>query len=421
MVYGESRRSGRNHGSGREPEGNPSRSRSTEFWPGMGSRGAQSLLCPYQATQGNVLSLCIKYTAMMRNRLLPLALFVIIVSIIVAGTVSASDSGSGGVQETAPVPAVDGARTVTVTDDAGTTVTVRGIPQRIISLAPSNTEILYALGLDDRIAAVTERCDYPPATTHKPKVGGFSTVNIERVIAIEPDLIFAAPANTEEVINRLRTLGLTVIVLDPQTIDDVLHDIELAGRATGQEEEASTLIKGLQKRIETVSTAAENRAGHPSVAHVIWHDPLWICGSRTFQNEVITIAGGTNAFGSVEGWSIVSLEEFITTNPDYILVSSGSGMDRDEYDAIYNYIIHEPRLQRLDAVRDGRIYVIDADVVSRGSPRIVDALEDVAGYLNPDAAGAGAPEATGTVQSPGFGGIMIICALFIVFLIRTRE
>lgn len=347
--------------------------------------------------------------AMMRNRLLSLAFAVFIVSIIVVGTVSASHPDS------------DGERTVTVIDDAGKTVVICGEPRKIVSLAPSNTEILYALGLEEHIAAVTERCDYPPAAADKPNIGGFSTVNIERVIAIEPDLVFAAPANTEEIVDRLRSLGMTVVILDPQTIDDVLHDIELVGRATGQEDEASTLIEGLQARIETVSAAAENLGGHPSVAHVIWHEPLWICGSGTFQNEVITMAGGTNAFDSVEGWSIVSLEEFITANPDYILVSSGSGMDRDEYDAIYNYIIHEPRLQRLDAVRDGRIYVIDADVVSRGSPRIVDALEEVAGYLNPGTTGAGAPEEGGAVRSPGFGVIVLISALFIVFLIRKKE
>ncbi|NLA99841.1 MAG: ABC transporter substrate-binding protein [Methanomicrobiales archaeon] len=348
--------------------------------------------------------------AMMWNRLLSLALAVFIVSIIVVGTVSASHLDS------------DDKMTVTVIDDARKTIVVRGEPQRIVSLAPSNTEILYALGLEERIAAVTERCDYPLAAADKPKIGGFSTVSIERVIAIEPDLIFAAPANSEEVINRLRTLGMTVVILDPQTIDDVLHDIELVGRATGQEEEASTLIEGLQARVETVAgTTTENHDGRPSVAHVIWHDPLWICGSGTFQNEVITMAGGTNAFGSVNGWSIVSQEEFITANPDYILVSSGSGMDRDEYDAIYNYIIHEPRLQRLDAVRDGRIYVIDADVVSRGSPRIVDALEEVAGYLNPGTTRAGAPEEGGAARSPGFGAIVLISALFIVFLIRKKE
>ena len=347
--------------------------------------------------------------AMMWNRLLSLALAVFIVSIIVVGTVSASHLDS------------DDKMTVTVIDSSRKTSVVRVEPERIVALAPSNKEILYALGLEERIAAVTERCDYPLAAADKPKIGGFSTVSIERVIAIEPDLIFAAPANSEEVINRLRTLGMPVVILDPQTIDDVLHDIELVGRATGQEGEASALIEGLQTRIETVSATIENHNRHPSVAHVIWHNPLWICGNGTFQNEVITMTGGTNAFGSVNGWSIVSQEEFITANPDYILVSSGSGMDRDEYDAIYNYIIHEPRLQRLDAVRDGRIYVIDADVVSRGSPRIVDALEEVAGYLNPGTTRAGAPEEGGAARSPGFGAIVLISALFIVFLIRKKE
>ncbi|MDK2990603.1 MAG: cobalamin transport system substrate-binding protein [Methanoculleus sp.] len=345
----------------------------------------------------------------MQTTRLRLSVASLVVLLLLAGTAGAA-------------PTDGGERSVTVTDDSGKTVLIRGEPQRIVSLAPSNTEILYALGLEDRIVAVTERCDYPPATANKPKVGGFSTVNIEKVIAMEPDLIFAAPANTDEVIGRLRSLGMTVVVLDTQTIDGVLHDIELVGRATGKEERASVLVEDLRGRIGAVAeTVAENPADRPSVAHVIWHDPLWVSGRGTFQDEVITLAGGTNAFGSVDDWSIVSLEEFITTNPDYILVSSGSGMDRGEYDAIYNYIINEPRLQRLDAVKSGRIYVIDADVVSRGSPRIVDALEEVADYLNPSAPGEDGAEATVAVQSPGFGGIVLTGALFIVFLLRTKK
>ncbi|WP_048180277.1 ABC transporter substrate-binding protein [Methanoculleus sediminis] len=354
----------------------------------------------------------------MQTTRLILSVASLVVLLLLAGT-----AGASPVPPEEPLATADGGeRSVAVADDSGKTVVIQGIPQKIVSLAPSNTEILYALGLEDRIVAVTERCDYPPATADKPRVGGFSTVNIEKVIAAEPDLIFAAPANTEEVIDRLRSLGMTVVILDPQTIDGVLHDIELAGRATGQEEQASALIEELQARIEVVAEkAAESRVEQPSVAHVIWHDPLWVSGRGTFQNEVITLAGGTNAFGSVDGWSIISLEEFITTNPDYILVSSGSGMDRDGYDAIYNYIINESRLQRLDAVRNDRVYVIDADVVSRGSPRIVDALEEVAGYLHPDTAGPGTPKATGTVQSPGFGAIPLICALSAaVLLLRKR-
>ncbi|WP_054848102.1 helical backbone metal receptor [Methanoculleus chikugoensis] len=261
----------------------------------------------------------------MQTTRLILSLASLAVLLLLAGT-------AGATPVPPPATADGGERSVTVIDDSGKTVLIRGEPQRIVSLAPSNTEILYALGLEDRIVAVTERCDYPPATAEKPKVGGFSTVNIEKVIAMEPDLIFAAPANTDEVIDRLRSLGMTVVILDPQTIDGVLHDIELAGRATGQEEQASTLIEGLRVRIGAVAekAAGGGPAEEPSVAHVIWHDPLWVSGrGGTFQDEVITLAGGANAFGSVDDWSIVSLEEFIITNPDYILVSSGSGMNRD--------------------------------------------------------------------------------------------
>jgi len=214
---------------------------------------------------------------------------------------------------------------------------------------------------------------------------------------------------------------MTVISLEPQTVDDVLGDIELVGRATGQEEQASACIKELQERIQAVTGKIENLAERPSVAHIVWYDPLWVSGRGTFQNEVITMTGGTNAFGSVEEWSIVSLEELITTDPDYILVSSGSGMNRDGYDAVYNYIMNEPRLQGLDAVRNGHVYVVEADVVSRGSPRIVDALEEVAATLHPDIFGTGTPKATETVQSPGFGTMALTGALFIVFLIRTKR
>ena len=357
---------------------------------------------------------------MMRNRCLALALGLIIVSVIVVGAVSASYSGSDDAREQAPTTGA-GERTVAVTDDFGETVVIRGIPQRIVSLAPSNTEILYALGLEDRIVGVTDYCDYPPATAGKPKVGGYSSVNIEKVIAAEPDLIFAAPGNTEEVVNHLRSLGMTVVSLCPETIDDVLQNIELVGRATGEEERAEACVENLRERIRAVTEVTGAPAPKPSVAHVVWHDPLWVSGRGTFQNEVITMAGGTNAFSSVEGWSIVSLEEFITTDPEYIFVNSGSGMNRDGYDAIYTYFMNEPRMQKLGAVRNGHIYVVDSDIISRGSPRIVDALEEVAGDLRPDLFGTTAPETTPAVQSPGFGAIPLLCAIVAAVLLRVKR
>jgi iron complex transport system substrate-binding protein len=347
-------------------------------------------------------------------RLIPPVSFLILLLLLAAA--------AGAVPLTPGVPPVametaDGGRNVTLTDDLGETVVIEGTPQRIISLAPSNTEILYALGLEDRVVAVTDYCDYPPETVDKPTVGGFSTVNIEKVIAMNPDLILAAPANTEEIIDRLRSLGLTVVTLDPQAIEDVLHEIELLGRVTGNEAEASALVGELRARIDAVAAGTGNLTERPSVAHVIWYDPLWVSGRDTFQDEVITLAGGINAFGSLEGWSIVSLEEFITTDPDYILVSSGSGMGQEGYDAVYNYIVNEPRLQNLDAVREGRVYVIDADIVSRGGPRIVDALEEAAAILHGETQVPTAPKTTDAPESGGFGLIPIVSALFAVILL----
>jgi len=322
-----------------------------------------------------------------------------------------------------PAPATTdvAGRTVTVTDDFGETVTIRGIPQRIVSLAPSNTEILYDLGLEDRIVGITDYCNYPPAAADKPKVGGYSTISIERVLAADPDLVFAALGNTEDVVNRLRSLGMTVVSLNPETINDVLHDIELVGAATGQEEQAAACVKELRARIQAVTEKTEGLTEKPSVAHVIWYDPIWVSGKGTFQDEVITMTGGVNAFGSVEGWSIIGLEEFLTSDPEYILVSSGTGMGEGGYDIVYDYFMNEPRMQQLDAVRNGHVYVIDADIISRGSPRIVDALEEVAATLHPDLFDAGAPQQTPVAQSPGFGVIPLAFAFLAVLLIRVKR
>ena len=341
---------------------------------------------------------------MMKKRclLLSLALFILVVAF------------------TGPV-AGDAGRSLTVIDDAGETVTIQGIPQRIVSLAPSNTEILYAIGLEDRIVGVTDYCDYPPAAAGIQKIGGYKTISVEKVLAADPDLILAAPGSTDDVVDRLRALGMTVLSLDPGTIDDVLWDIELLGRVAGQEEQAAACMESLRLRISAVTEKTDSLAERPTVVHVVWHDPIWISGNGTFQNEVITMAGGINAFGSVEEWGIISLEEFIVADPDYILVSSGTGMTEEGCDVIRDYFMNEPRMQRLKSVRDGHIHVIDTDVISRGGPRIVDALEEVATILHPDLFGVAPREAASATRSPGFGAVSIIPALLVLFLLRMRR
>jgi iron complex transport system substrate-binding protein len=196
---------------------------------------------------------------------------------------------------------------------------------------------------------------------------------------------------------------------------------ELGAATTGQEERAAACVGDLQARIQGVTDKTEALGERPSVANVVWYDPIGVSGGETFQDEVITMAGGTNTCNSIGGWGIVGLEEFITTDPEYIFVSSGTGMGDGGYDIVYNYFMNEPRMQRLDAVRNGHVYVVDADIISRGSPRIVDALEEVAGDLHPDLFDTGTPTATPTVQSPGFGVVPLAFAFLAVLLIRVKR
>jgi len=284
---------------------------------------------------------------------------------------------SGGENVTSGNPERPGP--IRVRDDFGYEVVINKTPERIVSLAPSNTEILFALGLGDRVVGVTDYCNYPEEVKNKPKVGGYSTVNIERVLALNPDLVVAAYGNGKETVEILREYGLTVIALNPENLSDVMRDIELLGRATGEEENATRLVGMMEQRIGEVKKEALNLSFRPKVAHVLWHDPIWVSGRDTFIDELIEIAGGENAFHDLEGWKIVSIEDFLARNPDIIVVNSGTGMGGSK-DILYEWAVRE--LGDVKAVREGRVYVIDADVISRPSYRLVYALEELSEIIS---------------------------------------
>jgi iron complex transport system substrate-binding protein len=315
---------------------------------------------------------------------------------------------------------VSAAAAVIVTDDFGCQVEIAEPPQRIISLAPANTEIIYALGLGDRVVGVTDYCNYPADVSEKETVGGYSTVDVETVVSLHPDLVIAADGNTEEVIDHLKGLGLTVISINPLDIDGILHDIEIIGRATGTEAEAEALVADMRGRMDAVQARHEAIANIPSVAHVVWHDPIYVSGAKTFQDEQIALAGGRNAFPGIEEWGTVTLELFITTNPDIIIVNSGSGMNDDGENVIYNFFMQEERLKNLDAVKNGRVYVIDSDLIDRGGPRIIDSLETVAQYIHPEAYAESTPAPASAPESPGFGLIWAVAAIGAVVVIMGR-
>ena len=270
-----------------------------------------------------------------------------------------------------------------ITDQLGRTVEFDKIPQRIISLAPSNTEILFALGLGERVVAVTDYCNYPPEAKQKPSIGGFSTPNIEEVVALSPDLILAASIHQTEVIPNLEASGMTVFALAPKTLDDVLDAISLVGKITGTENEASKLVAEMQTKIKAVTDKTRNltEAQKPRVFYVTWHDPLMTAGSGTLQDELIQKAGGTNIAGNLSGYALIDPETVIAANPEVIVAGVGMGTGAD---APFQFAMFEPTLRNTDARLHNRVYAIDVDLAGRAGPRIVDALEQFAQFVHPE-------------------------------------
>ena len=294
-------------------------------------------------------------------------------------------NGTNGTNGPSPLPP---AFPLTVTDQAGRLVTIEAEPQKIISLAPSNTEIVYALGLEDRLVGVTTYCDYPEAALDKPEVGGFNTVDIEQVVAIQPDLILATDIHTAEVVPGLEGLGLTVLVLDPRSLDEVLESIELVGKCTGQLDEAYQLIIEMEDRIKAVTdkTANLTEAQRPSVFYIMWHEPLMTLGSDTRIYELIQLAGGIPVpLDLGEGYPMIGLEVLIAANPEVIIAGSGMG---EGADLPYQFALTEPRLAGVDARINNRIYEVNTDLVGRPGPRIVDGLEELARLIHPEIFGS---------------------------------
>jgi len=269
---------------------------------------------------------------------------------------------------------------ITVTDDAGTTITLNTTPERIVSLSPSNTENLAALGLLDKVVGVTDVCDYPPEVKNKTRVGGYSAISIEKVAAVKPDLVIASDKTPRETVSRIKEIGVPVIVIAPKNIDHVIRDIGMIGRITGTETRAEDLVANITRRIVKVSAVPGSNS--PTVAHVVYYKPLTVSGNTTMQNDIISRTGGTNVFAGRNGWRTVSLEEFLLANPDIIIVSGGGGMDSSGRDVILDDFMTNSQYASLSAVKNHHVYAINADIISRPGPRIADAAEEVSRIIS---------------------------------------
>lgn len=280
-------------------------------------------------------------------------------------------------------PQVDSAMfPVTVTDDTGRSITIGKQPERIVSLAPSNTEILFALGLGPKVVVNTTYCDYPQEAKNIEKIGGFSDPSIERIVALNPDLVLGT-AMHEGFAAELEKLGITLALLDANSIDEVIADVRLVGRMTGKVKEAEQVASGMQSKIDSVETALEGipEAERVSVFYLMWDDPIMTVGPDTLIGDVLTKAGGVNvAADAGQDYPTYSLEVLVTKNPDVIVytkMGSATGLDSEAIKSKAGWEV-------ISAVKDGRIHQLDDNLMSRPGPRIVDGLVEAAKALYPN-------------------------------------
>lgn len=267
-----------------------------------------------------------------------------------------------------------------VTDEKGRTVHIAEPPERIVSLAPGITEMLYALGLGDKIAGVTTFCDWPAAAREKTRIGGFANPSIEKIVSLKPDLIVAtADGNRPETAMQLARLGLCVYVINPSDTDGVLRSILHLGLITGRQEEAEKLTGELQAKLERLARLTGLRK-KPRVFFQLGLDPIVTAGRGTLIDEVIERAGGINvAAQGPARYPRYSAEGIIQARPD-IIVFAPMVNDR-EFIAVRKFW---QKYKDVPAVKNNRIYPLDANLINRASPRIFEAVEKMAYIFHPD-------------------------------------
>lgn len=268
-------------------------------------------------------------------------------------------------------------------DDVGNLFTLKSPPQRIISLAPNITEILFGLGLGDRVVGVTRYCDYPAEALTREKIGGMLDPDIEKISVLDPDLIIAFRGNPLSAIKKLQDLRLPVFILDIGIdLESVFPLVSKIGRVTLKEAEAQTLISTLKKKYGYVETALESVSLKPRVFLNIHGLGLSTCGRDSYFNDLLAKAKAVSITGHIpQNWLEYSRERFLRDDPDVIVILTKSQPD---FELARRWLKSQPGFSELRAVKSGRILFMDENPASRFGPRLFDALIELARLLHPE-------------------------------------
>lgn len=268
-----------------------------------------------------------------------------------------------------------------VTDETGRTVRVPQQVRRIVSLAPSLTETLYALGLQDLLVGDTDYCDFPPDARLKPKVGGAINPSLETIADLRPDLVLVTKSlNLLETVRALQGIGIPSYATDPHTVDEIISSTQRLAEVLGVPEAGNTLAKDLERHLaDTVNRVAALPPRR--VLFIVWRDPLISVGKDTFVADALAHAGATSIVDSSQSWPHLNLEEVVRQQPDFLIFAeSHSESVPNDVGALSTL----PGWRILDAVKNRR-YAMISDAVNRPSPRIVSVIEDLAKQLHPEA------------------------------------
>ena len=272
------------------------------------------------------------------------------------------------------------AEAFTLKDSRGRDLILPAPPQRIISLVPSVTEVVYALGGEDRLVGVTDFCDWPPEAAKKRRVGGMLAPNLELIVALKPDLIVTTTeGNRRETFDQLQRLGIPVFTVNPHRLSDVMAMIAQLGELTGRPAAVGPLVESLKRRIQAVEGAVRPYP-RPKVLYVLWPEPLIVPGREGLVTELIELAGGASVTaGEPNSYPRFSLEAVAARAPEVIILArhgaDGTPLARAPWE----------RLTTLPAVRAGRVHSVDGAYLHRYGPRVVDGLELLARVIHPEA------------------------------------
>ncbi|WP_425448571.1 ABC transporter substrate-binding protein [Dethiothermospora halolimnae] len=266
---------------------------------------------------------------------------------------------------------------LTVKDGFDNEVTFEKAPKRIVSLAPNNTEILFALGLGNRVVGVSKYSDYPEAAKDKETVGSYNSMNIEKIIELSPDLVVQYGEGKENINKQLKAAGIKILNYEPESIKEVMSTIESIGQVTNTMKKAKEITVVMQAKMDYIASEVKD-AKKPKVFYEVWGDPLKTAGPGSFIDEIITLAGGENIAGDASGsYADYSVEKLVEKNPDIYIAPNSPGKTVES-------IKNNEQYKTLNAVKNDKIYLVDQNIISRAGPRIVDVLEMIAKKIHPE-------------------------------------